>query len=271
MGTDGEEENDPRQARRGDRRAAVQDLLPGAHAYRCYAIHERKFDITRPIVQITDINLQFVYGCIYLLFEAFPIVFTEGHHFNLGISGLMFLPIFTGGCLGVVGYLLWWNPKYERLAKEYAPAMVPPEARLEQCLYAAPLFAVSFFWFGWTSFPSINYWAPLMSGLPLGFAVVWIFLALFNYIIDAYLFVAASALAANTVIRSLFGASFPLFATQMFVKLNPRWASTLLGLIALVMAPIPFILRKYGPTLRHKSKYAPNLPPPAKKTVEEAV
>jgi len=34
--------------------------------------------------------------------------------------------------------------------------------------------------------------------------------SLFNYLIDAYLFVAASALASNTVIRSLFGAGFPV-------------------------------------------------------------
>lgn len=203
---------------------------------------------------------QFIYGCIYLLFEAYPIVFTEGHGFNAGISGLMFLPIFLGGCFGVLGYLLWWNPKYVRIAADFAPAPVPPEYRLEQAIWAAPIFAASFFWFGWTSYPSVNYWAPLMSGGPLGFSIVWIFLSLFNYIIDAYLFVAASALAANTVIRSLFGASFPLFATQMFDRLNPQWASTLLGLLAVVMAPIPFVLTRYGPTLRHKSKYAPSKP-----------
>ena len=28
--------------------------------------------------------MQFLYGCLYLLFEAFPIVFTEGHHMNQG-------------------------------------------------------------------------------------------------------------------------------------------------------------------------------------------
>ena len=78
----------------------------------------------------------------------------------------------------------------------------------------------------------------------MGFAIIWIFLSLFNYIIDTYLFVAASALASSTVIRSLFGAGFPLFATQMYDTLNPRWASTLLGLIAVVMCPIPFVLIK---------------------------
>ena len=195
-----------------------------------------------------------------MLFEAYPIVFTEGHGFNAGISGLMFLPLFVGGALAVLTYLIWWNPRYERLAKEFSPDPVPPEYRLEQAMWAAPLFAASFFWFGWTSYPSVNYWAPMTAGGGLGFATVWIFLALFNYIIDAYLFVAASALAANTVVRSLFGASFPLFATQMYDALNPQWASTLLGLVAVVLGPIPFVLRRYGPALRRKSKFAPTLP-----------
>ena len=183
----------------------------------------------------------------------------------------MFLPIFIGGTIAVFSYLLWWNPRYERLAKEFAPNPVPPEYRLEQALWASPIFAVSFFWFGWSSYPSVSYWGPLTAGGGLGFATIWIFLALFNYIIDAYLFVAASALAANTVVRSVFGASFPLFATQMFESLNPRWASTLLGLVAVVLAPLPFVLRKYGPTLRRKSKYAPNLPVKQIAKADEAV
>ena len=45
---------------------------------------------------------QFLYGCIYVLFEAYPIVFAEGHHLNAGVTGLMFLPLSIGGAIGVV-------------------------------------------------------------------------------------------------------------------------------------------------------------------------
>jgi DHA1 family multidrug resistance protein-like MFS transporter len=37
-----------------------------------------------------------------------------------------------------------------------------------------------------------------------------------NYIIDSYLMFAASAIAGNTMLRSLCGFAFPMFATQMF-------------------------------------------------------
>jgi hypothetical protein len=95
----------------------------------------------------------------------------------------------------------------------------------------------------------------------MGFSIFLIFLSLINYTVDAYLFAAASALAASTVSRSIFGAVFPLFARQMFESLNPRWASTLLGFVAVAMIPIPIVLRRYGPYLRSKSRFAPSLPP----------
>ncbi|KAH7912566.1 major facilitator superfamily domain-containing protein [Hygrophoropsis aurantiaca] len=247
----------------GDQRYyALMELQKISFAERVENILARPFKIlfTEPMLLAITLYMSFVYGCIYLLFEAYPIVFTEGHHLNPVISGLMFLPLPIGGAIAVIMYIYIMNPRYERKVKECAPNPVPPEFRLEVAMIAAPFFVVSFFWFAWTSFPSISLWAPMMSGLLLGWSICLIFLGLFNYIIDAYLSVAASALAANTVVRSLFGAGFPLFATQMYTVLGPRWASSLIGFIALVMTPIPFILMKYGPTLRLKSKYAPSKP-----------
>ncbi|KAH7920091.1 MFS general substrate transporter [Leucogyrophana mollusca] len=247
----------------GDERYhAAMEIQQFSFAERVEGVLARPFKIlfTEPMLMAITLYMSFVYGCIYLLFEAYPIVFTEGHHLNAGVSGLMFLPLPIGGCLAVIMYIFIINPRYERKAKECAPNPVPPEFRLELAMLAAPFFVVSFFWFAWTSYPSISLWAPMMSGLLLGWSICCIFLALFNYIIDAYLFVAASALASNTVVRSLFGAGFPLFATQMYVRLGPQWASSLIGFIALLLTPIPFVLVKYGPTLRLKSKYAPSGP-----------
>ena len=51
---------------------------------------------------------QFIYGCLYLLFEAYPIVFTEGHHLRPGPSGLVFLPIPIGGILSVL-VVRWYS------------------------------------------------------------------------------------------------------------------------------------------------------------------
>ena len=66
-----------------------------------------------------------------------------------------------------------------------------------------------------------------------------IFLQSLNYLIDAYLIVAASAIAANTFLRSLAGAGFLLFARQMILGMGTQWAGTLLGCVAIVLIPVP--------------------------------
>lgn len=87
-------------------------------------------------------------------------------------------------------------------------------------------------------------------------SILLLFLSMLSYIVEAYLFAAASGLAANTVVRSAAGAGMPLFATQMFEAMNVRFASLLLGCVAVVLAPIPIVLYKYGPALRARSSYA---------------
>lgn len=89
-----------------------------------------------------------------------------------------------------------------------------------------------------------------------------IFLQALNYLVDAYLMFAASAIAGNTFMRSLCGACFPLFATYMFNGMGIQYASTLLGCVAGVLVPIPVIFWIYGARIRAKSKLAPTSPLP---------
>ncbi|KAL7918065.1 major facilitator superfamily domain-containing protein [Trichoderma austrokoningii] len=96
-----------------------------------------------------------------------------------------------------------------------------------------------------------------------GLGISMVFLQAFNYIINAYLMFAASALAANTFLRSAFGAICPLFATYMFKGMGIQWAMTLLGCVAAVLAPVPAIFYFKGVQIRENSKYTPKFPSPA--------
>lgn len=62
------------------------------------------------------------------------------------------------------------------------------------------------------------------SHLPFLPTDVAVQLSLINYTVDAYLFAAASALAASTVSRSIFGAVFPVCISHTFPGL---YSSTL--------------------------------------------
>jgi hypothetical protein len=78
----------------------------------------------------------------------------------------------------------------------------------------------------------------------------------FMYVEDTYKVYAASALAGVCFIRNIVGGVFPLFGTQMFENLGYRWAGSLLGFLALLLMPIPFILDKWGRRLRKRSPWA---------------
>jgi hypothetical protein len=67
---------------------------------------------------------------------------------------------------------------------------------------------------------------------------------------------AASVLAANSMLRSLFGAAFPLFTTQMYEKLGDQWASSIPAFLVLGCVPFPFLFYKHGSQIRAKCKYA---------------
>lgn len=84
-----------------------------------------------------------------------------------------------------------------------------------------------------------------------------IFLPCLNYLIDSYLMFAASALAANTFLRSICGAIFPLFATYMIEGLGVQWTGTLLGCIALLLVPLPVFFYYKGAKIRERSAFSP--------------
>jgi hypothetical protein len=59
------------------------------------------------------------------------------------------------------------------------------------------------------STPDVHWIVPTLSGGFLtGAGLMTIFLQALNYLVDAYLIVAASAIAANTFLQSFFGAGF---------------------------------------------------------------
>ncbi|KAL8287242.1 hypothetical protein RQP46_003694 [Phenoliferia psychrophenolica] len=209
-----------------------------------------------PMLAVITVYMSFVYGVVYLLFEAVPIIFQGQHGLNAGEAGLVFLALLFGGVIGVLVYIFYYNKQYTKLHHEMSPKSVPPEVRLKPLLFAAPALAVGFFWVAWTSFPSISIASPILAICLIGSAILFVFLGCFNYLIDCYLQNAASALAINTVFRSSFGAGFPLFAGQMYRKLGTPGASSLLGGLAVVFIPVPFLLMKYGKRIRGMSKNA---------------
>lgn len=157
----------------------------------------------------------------------------------------------------IIGVLFCaWSNKWYLAAAERAGGIAPPEARLVPAFFGAIAVPVGMFWFAWTCSPSIHWISAVLAGAPFGFGFVAIFLGVTSYLIDSYTIFAASVLAANTVLRSLFGAAFPLFTPDMYDNLGINWASSIPGFLALACVPFPFIFYKYGAAIRSRCVYA---------------
>ncbi|MCJ1360589.1 MAG: MFS siderochrome iron transporter 1 [Icmadophila ericetorum] len=214
--------------------------------------------LKEPIVLLLSIYMAIIYGTLYLMFGAFPIVFQEYRGWSEGIGGLAFLGVAVG-MIGAVIYTIPDNKRYlnaENRAKESGKFGAPPETRLPPAMLGSICLPIGLFWFAWTNSPSTHWIVCILGTVPFGFGMVLVFLSIMNYLIDAYTIYAASVLAANSVLRSSFGAAFPLFTTQMYANLGIHWASSIPAFLALICVPFPFLFYKFGPAIRRKCKYA---------------
>ncbi|KAJ6013299.1 hypothetical protein N7540_007890 [Penicillium herquei] len=207
-----------------------------------------------PIVLLFSIYMAIIYGTLYMLFAAYPIVFQEVRGWSEGIGGLAFLGILVGMIIAVM-YTFPENMRYQKKCSQTTDRLAP-EVRLPPSMVGGVALPIGLFWFAWTISPSIHWMVSIAAGAPFGFGMVLVFLSVFNYLIDSYTIYAASVLAANAALRSLFGMAFPLFTTYMYANLGIHWASSIPAFLSLACVPFPFIFYKYGAQIRQRCTFA---------------
>ncbi|KAF4964023.1 hypothetical protein FSARC_8021 [Fusarium sarcochroum] len=209
----------------------------------------RAFTLTfsEPIVLLMDTYAALVYGVLFIWFESFPIVFGGIYHFTSGEQGLVFFGILVFTVITVPLFLLW-------IRKRLIPSMLTgdfkPEMVLPPTFVGAISLPICLFWFGWSSRESVHWIVPVIGSGLFAIGVVTLFNAVYMYIGIVYAQYAASIFAGATLFRALLGAAFPLFARALFNRLGVGPGSSLLGGIAVLFLPIPFIFYRYGERIR---------------------
>ncbi|ETS64313.1 hypothetical protein PaG_01157 [Moesziomyces aphidis] len=205
------------------------------------------FLVKEPIVTFFSLWIAFTWGFMYMLLSSIGLV-TAQHGFTPGETGLVFISIAGAG---VVGNLM--NPIQEYLYRKNF-AKRGPEARLYLACAGAVFFPLGCFIYAWTSFPHTSIAGPVVGVATLMVAIYHIYLAVFNYLADAYLTYASSALAAQSFARNLFGFIFPLIVEKLYRGLGYQWASTLSAFLGAALGVVPFVLFFHGKKIRAKSK-----------------
>lgn len=209
------------------------------------------------IVFLITLYMSVIYGLLYMFFFAYPIVYMEGKGWSASKTGIMFIPIGVG-VLAATAVAPLVNKDYNKRAQKYRDrGEIPPaELRLIPMMIACWFIPASLFSFAWSSYPLVSWAGPCFSGFGAGIGFCTLYNPANNYIVDSYQHYAASALAAKTFVRSIWGACVPLFTIQMYHRLGYEWATSLMAFISLACCLIPYLFFYYGARIRKFSRYA---------------
>ncbi|RJE21054.1 resistance protein [Aspergillus sclerotialis] len=177
-----------------------------------------KMLIRSPIVMVLSLYISVVYSYMYLLFTTFTRVFEHLYGFNSGEAGLAYLGLGVGFCIGqmTVGPFADWYAKRQRTIN----GSMKPEDRLPPLLVGTSLVPIGLFWYGWSANALTHWIVPIIGTGFVGIGILYVFLPIQMYLIDAYTIYTASAIAANTVVRSIFGATIPLAGNALYDRLG---------------------------------------------------
>lgn len=211
-----------------------------------------KLLFTHPMVIGLGSFLAFVYGFMYLLIITFPAMFSENYGFSKSTVGLMYIPMGVGFIVGITFWTWRLGRTYQRLV-DNNNGEAKPEFRLPWLFVVGIIIPIGLIWYGWSAEKKLHWIMPGIGSGIFAFGFICAFQSCQSYLIDMNPRFAASSVAAAALFRSLFGFTFPLFASKMYDKMNYGWGNTMCAIIALLLGvPFPVYCYFHGEKLRER-------------------
>jgi DHA1 family multidrug resistance protein-like MFS transporter len=207
-----------------------------------------------PICFLVALYASFCYGILYMMLGGIPIIFGELRGWPPVSATLPFLGILIGATLGCT--INAYNQLLYNKVYHAAGNRAVPEARLPPMMLGSVLFSAGQFMLGWTAAPQYHWVLPVIGLVMLGTGFFTIFQAALNYLVDTFTGYAASAVAANTFLRSCFAGAFPLVVSPLYHNVGVGPASSITGGFAALLIPVPFVFYVYGKSIRRRSKWS---------------
>lgn len=235
-------------------RSALAKEISTEELFSMAMVRPTKMLLFAPIVTLLSLYMALVYGYLYLLFTSMPTLFVKEYHFSSGSVGLAYLGLGVGSLIGLVISGATSDPLVNYLTKKNGGDR-KPEYRLPLMAAACLIVPAGLFIFGWTAEKRTHWIVPIIGTSFLGLGMIIVFMCISVYLVDAYIEYAASAIAASTVLRSLFGALLPLAGGSMYKSLGYGWGTSVLGFVASAAIPLPLIFYKYGERIRSRNLF----------------
>ncbi|KAI6000846.1 major facilitator superfamily domain-containing protein [Pisolithus albus] len=214
-----------------------------------------------PIMIWTTLYHSFVFGLLFLLLEAYPLIYHTYYSMSREQADLVFIAPFIGNVLGVLIYFGYYKPQYEARQRiiqmeSAGKSEIEPEARLPGVLLSSLLVPIGLFWLTFSARPDVHCIFPIVSGVPIGMGMTLLQLSLFNYYIDLYPSMSASTISANSAVRGVVATVLPSVGLPLYTSLGIRNANVLLACISCIGFPTGVILYVFGRRLRAASRWA---------------
>lgn len=201
-----------------------------------------------PIVLLISLYVGIIFGMIFLLFTTFTSVFRGTYGFSIGIAGFVFIGLGLGMMTGLALFSKTSNKMIKDKGEKYKP-----EDRLFLMKWLGIMTPIGFFWYGWSAQSHTHWIVPILGTIFIGVGAMAVMVPGQLYLVDCFgAEGAASAMAANLLVRSPFGAFLDLVAPSLYDKLDLGWGNSVLGFVCLAFVPVPFLFSAYGETLRKR-------------------
>lgn len=232
---------------------------------------------TEPIVTLVSLYNGLIFGLLYAFVTTIPWIFTHYYGFSNTGQSLSYLGVTLGTLIACVPFILIDTRFYQkRLCRwEATPSLsshhhhhhhhhnsqqLPPETRLVPAMIGSFPLPASLLIAGWTAQYQVHWITPILFQGAAMLSSLLIYASANLFMLDTYgPLYGASASGAMMLTRYSLSFAFPMFTVQMFTALGVGWAMTVLALLSLLMAPIPWCFWVFGERLRRRSKYEMSL------------
>lgn len=206
-----------------------------------------------------------LFACYYLITASLPSQFAAHYGLSDLQISLIFLPLGVGSIVSAIttGYIVDWN--YRRHAHRMGMPVVynrqmdlsnfPIErVRLEIALPLLYIGATAIVAYGWMVAKHVSIAGPCVALFVIGYAVVAGFNCMSILMVDMYPLKAATATAANNLVRCWLGAGASAFVIPMTDAIGIGWTCTLASAIwAGMSSPLIILLMRKGPKWRREA------------------
>ncbi|KAH8668800.1 c6 zinc finger domain-containing protein [Xylariales sp. PMI_506] len=208
---------------------------------------------TEPIILVFALYLTIIYFVLFTFLGGYPFIFEQTYGISQSLTYLLWVALLVGDLLA-----LPLIPIIHGWAKKAAAAgtLTPEICLWYSMLGGSIMMPISLWWMAWTCFPDINIWVPIVGSVFFGYGLITIFTTTLLYTVFVYGVNSASALAFMVCVRYTISGALVPASVPMYENLGPHKALTIPAVLASLMAPVPFLLYKYGPKLRSMSKSA---------------